>query len=408
MQEQNSIQSEYGEIWDDGTYQTGAAAPQEEKRGVITVLLVSLICFGGVLSALGMMNIRMLSHLTEPQGAVLPLEHCVDGERSVQMINYYNMEDVPLPTIPAERALEFQHQGISRGMEAMDIQQITAATANSVVKIHGDNYFESKQTGVGAILSSDGYVLTNARAVLDSGRIFVTLPDGRYVRAALVGVDRFTDLAVLYVQAEGLEPVVLGSTREMADGDAVYGVTDLMSLKLGQGVTQDTASQFQCGCNQLELMQTADVGRDGPVFNAYGQMVGFHGENMIRYVDAAISRKQSLAVGTEMLLDVVEQLMENGKVEGRPSLGLEVEALSALHQQFWHLPGGLQVTHLEEGSMAERAGLHRGDIFLELEGSRVSRKEDLYDLLYSSCPGDSIRVLIFRNDQQLTLELTVE
>lgn len=73
MREQHSIPNEYPEMWDDGTYQTGASKPKKGHNAVITVLLMGVIFLGGLASTLGVINVRLLTQLVQQQGAVVPL-----------------------------------------------------------------------------------------------------------------------------------------------------------------------------------------------------------------------------------------------------------------------------------------------------------------------------------------------
>lgn len=128
MREQNSIPNEYPEMWDDGTYQTGASKPKKGHSVIITVLLMAVIFLGGLASALGVMNVRLLSQLVEQQGAVVPLS--MDGGQIAVRGNAPYSIQTPDTGDPAQQ-LGFQVQELSSfyrrywdltaGLEVIDV-----------------------------------------------------------------------------------------------------------------------------------------------------------------------------------------------------------------------------------------------------------------------------------------------
>ena len=148
------------------------------------------------------------------------------------------------------------------------------------------------------------------------------------------------------------------------------------------------------------LLQSTVSSDFGPVFSRWGQMIGFHVGQVARYYDR--EQSEGLTLTAERLTELVSQLTAGGRVAGRPCLGLKVQAVSKLYQQYWNLPDGLQVTEVTQD-----CGLQIGDILMELNGRKLCQREDLIAILHDSQPGDTYTATVYRNGQQFTTTLTV-
>ena len=137
-------------------------------------------------------------------------------------------------------------------------------------------------------------------------------------------------------------------------------------------------------------------------------MVGFHVGRIPRYFCTDLTEGQGLALPSIQVQTLVHQLTENGQAKGRPTFCMEVEEVSQLYQQYWDIPGGLQVTELADGSFAQQQGLQEGDILLTMNGERLLSRKDFYTQLYASAPGQQHEVLVFRGGRQLTLQLLTQ
>ena len=406
MHEHHSNPIENPESWDDGTYQTGACAHEKHTSGLVTSLLAAVILLGGLASALGVMIIRLLSKLqNQQQEGQQPMSITAASDSNENLGNFVRSES-PLPQIPTDATLQVEVQGISKeaGTQQMSQRDVFAAVEPSLVTVLCDSHAQSR--GLGVVVSQEGYILTNASAVNQNGRIFVRLSDGTLLRAALVGTDDFTDLAMLYVQAENLQPVDFGSSQNLAAGETVYAIADASTMEVTTGVVDTTALSLSDGAEDGMFLQSS-LGSDfGPVFSQWGQMVGFQVGNVARYFDA--EQETGLALSSEQLCSLISQLTENGAVSGRPCLGFKTDAISKLYQQYWNLPCGLQVTAVNAGSLAERSDLRVGDILTALNGKRMEKLEDLVDLLHGSKPGDRYQAVVVRNGREISMELIVE
>ena len=383
MREQQTNMNEYPESWDDGTYQTGASVPERRNRGLVEALLAMVIFLGGISSALGLMNIRLLMKLQQKQEEnALPLSITSETQVTDSLSNMIRSTEEPVPTVPQGSTLRFQME--PKGTRQLSKDEILACVKDSLVTITCDSHIHPRQNSLGVIV--DGFILTNASSINHTNHIFVNLSDGTLQRAALVGMDEFSDLAVLYVKREDIPGVALGYGQQTQD--AVYAVSDAHTMSLMQGQLEDGVDT---------------TGADfGPVFNGYGQMIGFHvrrihqGEQMVGMLP------------NEQMRTIVCQLVEKGKVSGRPSLGIQTQALSKLYQNYWDMPGGLQIIHVEPGSDAQQMGLRIGDVLLELEGQPLREQQDLLKILQLREPGDRLQAAVIRDGRRFAVHLKVE
>ena len=113
------------------------------------------------------------------------------------------------------------------------------------------------------------------------------------------------------------------------------------------------------------------------------------------------------AIPSATVSDIVNQLLSQGYVSGRPTLGITGESISNLYHFYYRLPKGLYITAVESGSSADIAGIEEGDILLSLEGVTITTNDSLKAQLYNYAPGDQITAIIYRSGKQYAVTLTV-
>ncbi len=385
MAKQDMEPTEYN--WDTGTYQTGASKPNKNQSAVITALLVSTIFLGGIASALGIMNIRLLNQLVDQQqGQALPLS--VDG--TAGSANSFLRENVDFaPEVPENGKLELVVENIAPA-GVLTPEQIMQKNQASVVKILVETSRGQQQSGLGLALSSDGYLLTNAHLTENAEAISVELPDGTRLSAALVGSDAYCDLSVLYVQAGNLTAAKFAPSQQPAAGETVCDQGG------NAGKIQPGGQVLSVGSQSIGFVATDLGGNAGAVYNEFGQVTGF----LCRFMGD--DEAPGLMIPASVVMDVAAQIVEKGAVSGRPSLGLQAREISNFCRQYWNLSSGLEVTALEGSS-----GLLEGDILLAVDGVLLTTQTQLYDALRLAPIGSSLTLEVFRAGQRLTLTLPV-
>ena len=111
------------------------------------------------------------------------------------------------------------------------------------------------------------------------------------------------------------------------------------------------------------------------------------------------------AIPSTTVKEIADQLISQGYVSGRPSLGLSGEGVSSFYQFYYRLPSGMYIESIEEGSDAAVKGLEAGDILISVDNVRVSSMEDLHLLLSNYAVGDTVQIVIYRGGRQYTADL---
>ena len=398
--------------WDDGVYGTGSTQPPKSHRALLARLLVIIIFLGGIATALSILNIRLFHELHQREDA-LTVAYAVQSQTEAEA----EVDPTLAETYPREKTtvdLQQTPDGDSREGE-MSLQEIYETNIPAVVSISASTGSGSS-TGTGVVLSANGYLLTNYHVIRQALAINVTLTDERELRATLVGEDPVSDLAVLRVDAEDLTPAQFGDSDGVRVGDSVVAIGDPLGVELRgtmtDGIVSAISRDVQVDGRVMNLIQTNAAlnsgNSGGPLINRFGQVIGINTMKIGTFADSSGVEGLGFAIPSATVQEIVNQLLSQGYVSGRPWLGIEGESFSTFYQRFYRIPKGLYVTDVQVGSPAEAAGLRIGDIILTADGGSVTDMDALNAQLYTHAPGDSMRLSVYRNGRQgdVTVALT--
>ena len=296
----------------------------------------------------------------------------------------------------------------------LSLQEIYTQNIPSVVSISCSGY-GSASTGTGVILTDDGYIVTNSHVVDGAGSIEVLLTDNRILPAELVGSDEISDLAVLLVQANDLTPAKFGDSTQLRIGDTVAAIGDPLGVEYRGTYTDGIVSAINRDVDMdgrtMTLIQTNAAlnsgNSGGPLINCYGQVIGINTMKIGAFTDSAGVEGIGFAIPSATVKDIVDQLIQQGYVSGRPTLGIEGEALSTFYQHYYRLPAGLFITYVEPGSDAHEKGIEDGDMLLSVDNHRINTMDDLKALLFDKEVGDVVEVIIYRAGDRYRVPLTL-
>ena len=294
------------------------------------------------------------------------------------------------------------------------LQDIYERCIPSVVSI-SSNYYGGTSTGTGVILSRDGYIVTNAHVVEDAVSVHVILTGGITLDAAIVGSDKISDLAVLWVDHDGLTPAELGDSNVLRVGDAVVAIGDPLGVALRGTMTDGIISginrDITVDGRTMTLIQTTaalnEGNSGGPLINCYGQVIGINTMKIGDAMSYAGVEGLGFAIPSTTVSEIVNQLIGQGYVSGRPDLGMTGVAVSMMKQLDGLLPSGMELTQVDEDSDAYAKGIRPDDILMAINGIRISSPEDYETQLYSCSVGDEVTVIIYRDGRQYEVQLTV-
>ena len=408
--------------WDPGLYGTGRTQPPKRHGGLITLLLIVVIFLSGLVSALSLMNVKLFVQLnTQPKDQEDPLSF-ISETIGAELTGDGPSDDdaqIPAPTshIPGDTfQLNPSPDSIPNVAQegGMSLQDIYEKSIPSVVSITCTAQ-RGSSTGTGVILTTGGYIVTNYHVIDGAGTITVQLTDGRSFTASLVGSDAVSDLAVLHIQAENLVSAEFGDSSVLRVGDTVVAIGDPLGIELRGSMTNGIVSAINrdvtTGGRTLTLIQTNAAlnsgNSGGPLINCYGQVIGINTLKIGAFTDSAGVEGLGFAIPSTTVKEIVEQLIQQGYVSGRPTLGITGEDISSFYRYYYRLPEGLYITEVEESSPAADAGIAPGDILMALEGNSVPNMDALTTLLYSYEVGDTVNVIIYRGGRQYSVNLTL-
>jgi len=265
--------------------------------------------------------------------------------------------------------------------------------------------------GSGVIVSPGGYVLTNNHVVDGMDEIEVALPDGKTLKARIVGTDPDTDLAVLKVNAEGLPAITLGKIEQVRVGDVVLAIGNPFGV--GQTVTMGIVSALGrsgLGLTTYEnLIQTDAAINRG---NSGGALVDVSG-NLIGINTAILSPTGgSLGIGFAIPVstarDVMEQIIASGSVT-RGFIGVEARELPPDVAESMKLPNGagVQIAGLVPGGPAANAGASVGDVLLAINGRPINDSRLMLDVAAALRPGEKATLRLRRANRELDVQIVV-
>ena len=270
--------------------------------------------------------------------------------------------------------------------------------------------FESKSLGSGFIISSDGYLLTNAHVVADADEVTVKLTDKREFKAKVIGSDRRTDVALLKIDATGLPKVTLGDPAKLKVGEWVVAIgspfgfensvtAGIVSAK-GRSLPQENFVPF------IQTDVAINPGNSGgPLFNLKGEVVGINSQI---YSRTGGFMGLSFAIPIDAAMDVTEQLRATGKVS-RGRIGVVIQEVTKELADSFGLskPVGALINSVEKGSPADKAGLEPSDVILKFDDKTVNSSADLPRIVGSTKPGSKVTVQIWRKGASKDISLTI-
>ncbi len=266
--------------------------------------------------------------------------------------------------------------------------------------------------GSGFIISSDGYVLTNAHVVADASEVTVKLTDRREFAAKVIGVDKRSDVALIKIPATGLPTVRFADPARIRPGQwaivigSPFGfensVTAGVISAVGRPLPDDTGSSFVTFIQTDAAVNPGNSG--GPLFNLDGQVIGINAQIFSR---TGGYMGMSFAIPIDVALNVKDQLLKNGKVN-RSRIGVSVQDIGQQLAQTFGLatPHGALISAVDPQSPSERAGLKPGDVITSVNGRPIDHSYDLPSVISQLPPGSEAHLGVW-HDRKAT-EVTLK
>lgn len=296
--------------------------------------------------------------------------------------------------------------------EELSLQELYRKCMPSVVGISGyTGKAVAYSWGSGVILSPDGLILTNTHVIDGCDRAVVTLYDDSEYEALLVGADSISDIAVLKINATGLPAAEFGQSDALTVGERVAAIGNPLGESFRMTLTDGIISAIERGVNfkgrSMSLLQTNTALNEGnsggPLFNMYGQVVGI--TNMKMMSSGSSIEGIGFAIPSATACSVVNALIADGEVRGRPSIGITVGPIPESAAEQYEMPSGLYISAVSEGSDAEKKGLREGDVLMEVNGTPVTTTAEVAAIKDQFTVGDSLHFKIWREGEVFEVDV---
>ncbi len=266
--------------------------------------------------------------------------------------------------------------------------------------------FPARGAGSGFIVSSDGYILTNAHVVRDADEVEVKLIDKRKFMAKVIGADDRTDVAVIKITASSLPAVKLGDPSKLRVGEAVaaigspFGFENSVTAGIVSAKGRSLPSESYVPYIQTDVpINPGNSG--GPLFNMKGEVVGINSQI---YSRSGGYQGVSFAIPIDIAMEVADQLKLGGKVS-RGWLGVVIQEVTADLAESFGLdrPRGALIAQVQPEGPAAKAGLQAADVILAFDGKPVENSGDLPRMVGMAKPGAKIPLQVWRRGKAQTV-----
>lgn len=292
-----------------------------------------------------------------------------------------------------------------KGEQVLTAQEIYAYAGPSVIYIQARHDSGTANAGSGVIMSSDGYILTNAHVLAGASSVQVVFQDNRAMEAGLVGYQTDYDLAVLKVEGQDLPAAQFGSSADLQVGDTVVAIGNPLGSSLRGTMTQGIVSAINRSVDldgtTMPLIQTTAAlnpgNSGGALINDRGQVVGITTMKMMSRYETI--EGLGFAIPTRLVKAVADRIIATGTAQ-TPALGITV--IFDLEQY-----GGLRVMGVKENSDAWAKGLRAGDVIVAVNGIPMTDDSVLILAKETLGVGDSLSLRVDRAGEMLDMTIVL-
>ena len=429
-------------------YTPGTEVPIREKskgNGVGGYVLTGVLCLllgfslGSCITAVTLSGVKKAVNSIEEKAPSIgqeiedALEDFFDGGFDFEW--HYGEQ----PPAQQEQSDEYQEQEareyITRELPEFDgVQPVIKDTANPApdiveqvfdgvvgINTYGeyDGEFHPDGYGSGFVVSSEGYIVTNAHVIRGGDKITVTFSDQEEVDAEVVGADATLDVAVLKVDKGGLTPLALGNSDPVRVGEFTIAIGNPSGTELAGtttfGIISATARSIHLDGRVNNFIQTDAAinpgNSGGPLLNMQGEVIGITTAKNIyagydEYGNSISAEGLGFAIPINEAREIVCQLIENGRVV-RPGMGVNVIGIDAESAEYYGIPEGILVYSVTRNGSAHKAGLQVDDIIVEYDGIAATTQDAFVEYVQALSLGDVLHLTVNRNGETVKVDVTM-
>ena len=305
---------------------------------------------------------------------------------------------LPIAEVPVLEDRFYQPDG------RFTVEGVAQAVAPSIVTIESfseDSALAAYGQGSGIIMSEDGYIITNAHVIEGATlAVKVRLQDGTEYSATVIGSDVKGDIAVIKIEADGLQAAQFGNS------DAVNVGEQVIAIGSPAGLEGSVTTGIVSGVDRMIRVETTNISMSciqidaainpgnsgGALINMWGQVVGITSSKL----DAVQYDNIGFAIEMSAAQPIIEQLIENGRVLGRPKVGISFYEISDVLAEIYGTPAGLEIAEISPDCDIANTDLEVGDYITEMNGIKVRSADDVYGIILEMKPGDEITAHVLR------------
>lgn len=280
-------------------------------------------------------------------------------------------------------------------------------------------------TGTGIVMTSEGYIITNAHVIYDNNTdtnygkatgVSVLMSDKTEYEATIIGYDTDTDIAVLKIDASGLTSAEFGNSDDLQVGELVLAIGNPLGFELFGSVTSGIVSALNREINindkKMNLIQTDAAinsgNSGGPLINSYGQVIGINSAKMTSTYSSASVEGLGFAIPITQAKTIIDDLINYGYVKGRPQLGITCIDVDESTASLYNMTVGAYVRSVTPNGAAALAGIQEGDIIIGVNGTAVSTADELNEKKNEFNAGDTITLTISRKGKDTDVQVTLQ
>lgn len=358
-------------------------------KNLIIVFLVALLGSGlGTFSVLSYYNSKNTTTSNNTNNVV------------INEVDYTNYEKSDL-----SEAIEKAYKTV------VEIKCSVKTTTSSSYFFFGGGTTTATSAGSGVIISSDGYIVTNAHVIeglVDENTIEVKTYTGETYGAKVIGSDSRTDLAVLKIEAENLPYASFADSSELSLGQTVIAIGNPLGLgiSVSDGIVSALEKEIYINNVYMTVLQTNAAVNEGNsgggLFDASGNIVGIVNAKKSSSSSTTVEG-MGYAIPSNTVVKIIDELIEYGYVKDRAALGVRIYKTSS----YYNVSGAI-VSEVIEGGGAQEAGLQVNDVITSINNVEVKSYADLAKILDSKTVGDVVTVKVLRDDKEMDFKVTLQ
>ncbi|MEG2371276.1 MAG: trypsin-like peptidase domain-containing protein [Hydrogenoanaerobacterium sp.] len=404
--------------WNFADYEnSGGKPPKKKNKGLI--VFVGIVCSMLAIAVIGFAGYGVYNIIDNKMVEQLaPSSQAPEPPQSPEL-NISNLPSTEAPEVTANGVLTTKQIAAKVQPSVVGIVAYLPAVQGNTLYGFSNGSTMQMSEGSGIIMSSDGYIITNAHVVEGATGMKVVLNNNEEYEAHLVGIDSSTDLAVINISAKNLTPAEFGDSTKLMVGEDVVAIGNPGGLEFANSLTKGvvsginrpmkradgTAASYTMNCIQTDAaINPGNSG--GALVNEYGQVVGINSSK----ISATSYEGWGFAIPINEAKPIVDDLIANGHVTGRVKLGITGMAIDEMTARYNNVPMGFLVQSTDINSDIATKGILPGDIITKIDGKEIYSLSVIAEHLRSFKAGDRVTITVFRRTsgkQDTTFEVTV-